>query len=36
VHTTKEKEWWQIKQLDVEFNWLCGCSTWAGNFTWDG
>jgi len=36
LHTTKEKGWWQIKQLDVEFNSLIWLVNMGGNYTWEG
>jgi len=36
LHTTKEKGWWQIKQLDVEFNSLMWLLNMGGNYTWEG
>src|SRR3569833_777471 len=36
LKNTKEKGWWQIKEIDVEFNSLTWLLDMGGNYTWDG
>ncbi len=36
IQTTKEKGWWQMTELDVEFNSLMWLLDMGGNYTWDG
>jgi len=36
IGTTKEKGWWQIKSLDLEFNSLIWLRNMGGNYTWEG
>jgi len=36
IKTTNEKGWWQILEIDVEFNSLNWLLDMGGNYTWDG
>lgn len=36
LKNTKEKGWWQIKEIDVEFNGLTWLLDMGGNYTWTG
>jgi hypothetical protein len=36
LKTTKEKGWWQITELNVEFNSLMWLLNMGGNYTWNG
>ncbi|KAK0632049.1 hypothetical protein B0T14DRAFT_415458 [Immersiella caudata] len=36
IGVTKEKGWWQISSLDLEFNSLIWLLNMGGNYTWEG